>query len=90
MEKTNKESKQIVFVRHEKSMLLALLLTLFFGPLGMLYATIGGGLIMIVVNFIVGFLTFGIGLFFTWPIMLVWTILAIRRHNRKAYMAISH
>jgi hypothetical protein len=49
----------------------------------MLYATVWGGLLMMVVNLVIGIVTFGLGLFFTWPIQLIWVALSIRSHNKK-------
>lgn len=68
-------------------MFLALLLTFFFGPIGMLYATVSGGLIMFGISFLIAFLgviTAGIGLllYFPWYIALyVWTIVAVNKYN---------
>jgi hypothetical protein len=51
---------------------LALLLTFFFGPLGMFYSTVIGGIIMLIASVLAILFSGGIGLFFTWPIQLVW------------------
>lgn len=67
-----------------KSAGVAILLTLLFGPLGMLYSTVLGALIMMIVTAIVGFLTYGIGLIFTWPICMIWAAVAAGSHNRRA------
>jgi hypothetical protein len=47
-----------VTVRLPKSVGIALLLTLLFGPLGLLYATVKGGLLMLAVEFFGGILLF--------------------------------
>jgi len=75
--------KTIVVIQQRKSMILGLILTFFFGSLGMLYSTISGGLIMFVLSIIVGVFTLGFGLIFIWPIQLIWTIIAISNHNSK-------
>jgi hypothetical protein len=64
-----------------KSMLVAVLLTLIFGPLGMLYSTVIGALIMLAITAALGF---GIhfGFFFTWPVCLIWTVVAVNKFNR--------
>ncbi|MBK7886909.1 MAG: hypothetical protein IPJ86_06255 [Bacteroidetes bacterium] len=46
----------------------ALLLSFSSGPLGMLYSTITGALIMFLLSVLAALFTFGIGLFFTWPV----------------------
>jgi hypothetical protein len=74
---------QIVITKSEKSVGIALLLTFLFGPFGMLYSTVAGGLIMIVVSFIVAFFTFGLGLFLLWPIYLIWAAIAASSHNSR-------
>jgi hypothetical protein len=49
----------------------AFVLTWFFGPLGMLYSTVSGALIMlgvlVVGTIFVGIVTFGLGLMVFWP-----------------------
>jgi len=82
MEGTNK-----VIVVSQKNLGLSLILTIIFGPLGMLYSTIMGGIIMIIVSFIVMLLTFGMGIFFTWPVCVIWGTVAVVNHNKKAAIA---
>ncbi len=76
-------SSNVTVVTTTKSMGIGILLTVLFGPLGMLYATIPGALIMIVISAVVGFLTLGIGLIVTWPICLIWTAVAINKYNKN-------
>ncbi|MCK6475916.1 MAG: hypothetical protein L6Q35_03685 [Phycisphaerales bacterium] len=73
-----------VVVLERKSVGLAFLLTLVFGPLGMLYTTVAGAIIMLIVSSVVGALTAGIGLVVTWPICILWACLAAARTNRYA------
>jgi hypothetical protein len=58
----------------------ALVLTFFFGPFGMLYSTVSGALVMLAVLFVVGFLVFGLFWFLLWPLAwagsMVWGALA--------------
>lgn len=44
---------------NEKSRTISFILTLFFGPLGLLYSTVAGGLILIVVAILTGFTIIG-------------------------------
>jgi hypothetical protein len=62
---------------------IALLLTLLFGPLGMLYATIPGAIVMGILSFIAVFLTAGLGLIITWPICIIWTIVSVSSYNKN-------
>lgn len=61
-----------------RSRLLAFLLTLFFGPLGMLYTTVVGALVMLVLFGVLGFLTGGLALIILWPIAIIWAVLAAK------------
>jgi len=77
--------QQIVVVQGAgKSTMVAVILSLFFGPLGMLYSTILGGVIMLIISIVVGLFTLGFGLIFTWPICVIWAALAADRQNKKA------
>lgn len=77
-----------VVVVNQKSLVLGLILTFFFGPLGMLYSTIMGGLVMLVISGIIGFFTGGLGLALTWPIQMIWTWMAISTHNKGQAAAV--
>ena len=72
-----------VVVAPTKSVGISILLTVLFGPLGMLYSTILGGLVMIGVSLVVGVLTLGLGLFLTWPICVIWGAIAANSHNQR-------
>lgn len=63
---------QIVYVQERKSVALAFLLTLFFGPLGMLYSTVPGALVMLLVGIPVVVLTGGLGACLIWPVAILW------------------
>ena len=66
-----------------KSAALAFILTFFFGPLGMLYSTVAGGLIMFVAGIVLIPLTFGLILPILWPIQLVWAVVAATNANKR-------
>ena len=78
------QSDSTVLVLEGKTPGTAIMLTLLFGPIGMFYSTIFGGIIMSIVSFFVGLATFGFGLFFTWPICMIWAAMAARSHNKRA------
>lgn len=63
-------------VVQRKSRGLAFLLAFLFGPLGMLYTTVAGALIMLVIAGVVGFFTAGLGLILVWPVCIIWAVLA--------------
>lgn len=70
-------------VAPRKSLLLSGLLTLVLGPLGMLYTTIFGFLVMAVVFTIVGILTLGQGLPVVWPLCILWGVWSGHRYNER-------
>jgi hypothetical protein len=79
----------VAVVGSHKSVPAAAVLAFFFGPLGMLYATITGAAVMFAVNVLVGLLTFGLGLLLTWPACTVWAAVAANtRNNRLAALGV--
>lgn len=79
----NEPSRRVVVVASTKSTGLSIALTFLFGPLGMLYSTVSGAIIMCIASAIVAFLTLGLGLLLTWPICIIWGYRATKTHNRK-------
>ena len=77
------QNRNVIIVRSEKSMGLAILLTFLFGPLGMFYSTVIGAIIMLVLGGILILVTFGVGALITWPISIIWTILAVNSYNKE-------
>ncbi|OYN95126.1 hypothetical protein CGZ96_15950 [Enemella evansiae] len=67
-----------------KSVGVAILLAFFFGPIGMLYSTVLGAVVMFVINLILLFLTAGLGLFLSIPAGVVWAAVAAQQHNRSS------
>jgi hypothetical protein len=80
---SSSQQPQIIVVKSTKSVGVAILLSFLFGPLGMLYSTIAGGLIMLAVNLFAFIFTAGIGLFLTWPIGIVWAAVAASNQNKR-------
>jgi hypothetical protein len=68
-----------------KSVGVAILLSFLFGPLGMFYSTVPGGLVMLFVSPIVILVTFGFGIFVTHPICIIWAAVAASNHNANVY-----
>jgi hypothetical protein len=67
----------------QKSMVLSLVLTFFFGPLGMLYSTMIGAIIMLVAYVVIGILTLGWGLAVLHPIAMIWGAWATHEYNQR-------
>lgn len=76
--------KVVVVQSTGKSTAVAVILSILFGPLGMLYSTVMGGIIMMIISLVVGIFTLGFGLIITWPICVIWSALAASSHNKKA------
>lgn len=74
---------KVIVVKPEKSVLAAFALTFFFGPLGLLYASTLGGIILLILAVFVGIFTFGIGGLITWPVAMVWGVLSALASKRK-------
>ncbi len=74
--------QQYVVVKPVKSMGISILLSLLFGPIGLFYSTIIGGIIMSLLSLIIGVLTMGLGVFVLWPVCAAWGAFAVMRYNR--------
>jgi hypothetical protein len=80
----------VIQVSSPKSVAGAVLLALFFGPLGMLYATVPGALIMFVISLMVALATLGLGLLITLPICAIWAGIAASNHNQRLHGTTAH
>ena len=66
----------------DKSVGAALVLTFFFGPIGLFYVSVVGAIVMIVVGTVAALLTLGLALLLIWPISMVWAaVLAGQKHQ---------
>lgn len=61
----------------------ALLFTVFLGPVGLLYASAFGGILMIVMGFIIACTKLWVPTLFVWLICCIWSVLAVNRYNKK-------
>lgn len=76
---------QVVVMQPRKSVFIAVVLAIGFGPLGMLYSTVGGAVVMFFLNFFVALVTLGFGLLLTWPLGVLWAAYAASEHNRRVF-----
>ena len=83
MENQQVSNQQPVIVMAPKSVGIALLLTFFFGSIGMLYATVPGAIIMFILEVIIGIPTLGLGLLITHPICMIWSAVAANNYNKQ-------
>ena len=82
-ENQQQQQPQIIITKSPKNMGIALILSILFGPLGLLYATVKGGIIMMIVGAIVGILTLGLGAIIIWPIAIIWSYTATKKYNNE-------
>lgn len=66
-----------------KSMATALVLTFLFGPLGLFYASVTGGIVMLVISVLAAVMTWGLSGFITWPICVIWAAVATSNYNAR-------
>jgi hypothetical protein len=76
-------TQQVIVVTRQKSVGVALLLAFFFGPLGLLYASVIGGIVMLCLGLVIGIVTFGFGLIFVWIASVIWAVVAVNMYNKK-------
>lgn len=76
MSKTSSKTATTIVATPPKSMLAAFLLAFFFGPLGLLYASVAGGLVLIVLAFVIVPITGGLGALIVWPASVVWALVS--------------
>jgi hypothetical protein len=77
------QKPQMVIVKGEKSMGVTILLTFLFGPLGMLYSTITGGIVMFFLGGLILLITLGFAIFIIWPICIIWAAVATSNYNKN-------
>ncbi len=83
-QQVQQQAPSVVVAVAPKSMALAIVLAAFFGPLGMLYSTVTGAVVMFLASIAVASVTFGIGLIFMWPICIVWAAVAASQANARS------
>lgn len=72
----NQPNQTIVVVNRGKSTGTAFLLTFLFGPLGLMYVTPLGGIIMFILTIFFGLITLGLGFFIGWLGSILWAVIA--------------
>lgn len=83
MENLNETQKIVIVSSGEKSMVASILLSLIFGPLGLLYASVTGGIVMLLISIVVAIFTLGLGLLITFPICIIWAVIATNTYNEN-------
>lgn len=83
MTETTSPQITIQIVEGRKSLGLALILTFFFGPFGLLYVSALWGLAMIVLGAVVGVISLGLGLVLIWPLSMILGGILAAVHNGR-------
>ena len=73
----------VIVTRSPKSQGIGLILSLLFGPLGLFYSSIIGGIVMSIISIPVAIFTMGIGLLIIIPICCVWSLISVSSHNKS-------
>ena len=68
--------------KDRKSMVVGLLLTFFFGPLGLLYVNIKAGLVLTLLTFLLWIPTLGLALVMGWIGSMIWAAVDIDNLNK--------
>ena len=66
-----------------KSVAGALLFTVILGPVGLLYSTVWGGVVMILLGLVVISSKLIVPIIFVWVISCIWTAAAVNKYNKK-------
>lgn len=83
------KTPQHIVVTPTKSVGISLILTILFGPLGMLYSTVWGGIIMTILSIPVALFTMLFGLIIIWPICVIWGAMAVSSSNKRILAQVS-
>ena len=73
----------VVVVGKSKSVGLAFVLTFLFGPLGLFYSSVVGGVVMLIITVIIGIISFGFLAFLTWIPCIIWGVVSANNANKK-------
>lgn len=84
MEQGPSVQNNVIIVGKAKSVGVAFLLAFLFGPLGLLYASILGGIIMFFVSIVLFFLLPVIGAILAWIACIIWAVSAANSANDAA------
>ena len=72
----------LIRARNGKSLGLAFLLALVLGPFGLIYSSVVGAIFMVTIALIIALVTMSWGVLLTWPVSIVWAVIATIAHER--------
>lgn len=62
---------------------MAFILAALFGPLGLFYSSVLGGIVMLILSGGGAVMTLGLALLVSWPVCALWAVIATLRHNAR-------
>jgi hypothetical protein len=77
------DSTPFYYSKMFKSVPLGLLLSVFLGPIGLLYASLRGGIIMILIGIVLISALYPFPIMLWWLACAIWSVAAIEKHNKK-------
>lgn len=77
------QKANVVITRSPKSQGISFILTFLFGPLGLFYSTVLGGVVMLVLGIIIAVITLGVGAILAWLGSIIWGAIAVSSYNNK-------
>ncbi len=80
---TEVQAQKIKLTLPLKTVAGALLFAVFLGPVGLLYATSLGGIIMICLGFVVFSSPYLVPKIMVWLISCIWSVIAVNRYNKR-------
>jgi len=84
-QQTPTQQNNIVIIGKAKSVGTAFLLSFLFGPLGLLYASIIGGIIMFILSIILFIALPVVGAILAWIGCIIWAVVAANQANAKLH-----
>lgn len=79
-----KQNATIRFLPY-KSVAVALIFSVILGPIGLLYASLWGGFVMIMIGIVVVSSKFIFPIILVWIISCIWSVAAVESYNKKVY-----
>jgi hypothetical protein len=74
MESSQQNTQKVILVQSPKSPIAAFILTFLFGPLGLLYVSVTGGLVLILAAIVSFFILPLIGGIIIWIVSIIWGV----------------
>jgi hypothetical protein len=84
MESSQQSTQKVIVVQAPKSPIVAFILTFLFGPLGLLYVSVTGGLVLILAAILSFFILPLIGGIIIWIISIIWGVVGAMNSKKNS------